>query len=471
MFEEQYKDLLELSPAQVIREKFLIPFVENVNNLPTRDYRELVPLQETEQGSLKDMYLENMAALKLVMTRRGFRFPFRVVIIEEEGNKEFLHDGHGRRRLFMSCPPHDINGDPIYQFPVNIITAKTKAEAIELLLEDNSRYHTMTQEGYDLITEVHGISQVWADKAFVFERVFTFDTSKLGDDQTDQDDDDKQHHDDDKVPQVEENEEEHITAKGDLYELVNITKGLAHRVHCGNSTDPHTVQKTLQGKPCDLMVTDPPYSSGGFQESGRAAGSIGTRRESGDVEILQDNLSSRGYQSLIRQTLMISDCANAYIFTDWRMWVYLFDIVESCGLKTRSMIVWDKGYPGLGVGWRAQHELCMMATKQKTPFTNKTNRGNVISEKRSGNALHYTQKPVSLIIEFLKLHPTIKTVYDPFLGSGTTIIASEETGKNCHGQELYPGYADVIVERWVNYMKEKGYEYAVKRNGQPCNDF
>lgn len=51
----------------------------------------------------------------------------------------------------------------------------------------------------------------------------------------------------------------------------------------------------------------------------------------------------------------------AYIFTDWRMWVYLFDIVESSGLGVKNMIVWNKKSPGMGVGWRTQHELVMFA--------------------------------------------------------------------------------------------------------------
>jgi DNA modification methylase len=60
-------------------------------------------------------------------------------------------------------------------------------------------------------------------------------------------------------------------------------------------------------------------------------------------------------------------------------------------------------------------------------------------------------------------------VYDPFLGSGTTLIAAEQLSRICYGIELSPAYVDIIVNRWKNYMEKNGREYTIKRNGESLN--
>ena len=82
--------------------------------------------------------------------------------------------------------------------------------------------------------------------------------------------------------------------------------------------------------------------------------------------IRNDRLSTRGYQALIKGTLALVPVSVSvvYVFTDWRMWVNLFDVVESSGYGVRNMIVWNKEFPGMGVGWRSQHELIMCGTRE-----------------------------------------------------------------------------------------------------------
>jgi site-specific DNA-methyltransferase (adenine-specific) len=85
---------------------------------------------------------------------------------------------------------------------------------------------------------------------------------------------------------------------------------------------------------------------------------------------------------------------------------------------------------------------------------------------------HGTQKPLECMARPIR-NNTAKGegVYDPFLGSGTTLIACEQLGRICYGQELDEKYMDVIVQRWVNYMNDSGKEYKVLRNGEECIDF
>lgn len=190
--------------------------------------------------------------------------------------------------------------------------------------------------------------------------------------------------------------------KGDLWLLGD------HRLLCGDSTSEAAVSRLLDGEPVDMILGDPPYCSGGFQESGRSVGSVGTR---GDEMIANDTLSTRGYMALMKAVLGNVPAGIVYLFTDWRMWNSLFDVVESCGFGVRNMIVWDKETPGMGVGWRMQHELVMCGIRVKSPFDPKAAMGNVRRHKRTGNKNHATEKPVGLLREIIRTTAKAETVW------------------------------------------------------------
>ena len=107
--------------------------------------------------------------------------------------------------------------------------------------------------------------------------------------------------------------------------------------YCGDCTRSRSDRSALLldgNKRRDPVCTDPPYCSGGSKESQKSTGSIGTERKNGKApKIANDILSTRGYQNLIRGALTDIPCLYAYIFTDWRMWVYLFDLVEAAGFQ------------------------------------------------------------------------------------------------------------------------------------------
>jgi DNA modification methylase len=239
---------------------------------------------------------------------------------------------------------------------------------------------------------------------------------------------------------------EPVSAVGDVWLLGK------HRLVCGDCTDAGVVARACEGTKIDMILTDPPYCSGGFQEAGKSSGSVGTR---GTEMVANDTLSTRGYMALMRATIPKIGAGVVYIFTDWRMWINLFDVVESSGYGVRNMIVWDKGTPGMGAGWRMQHELIMCAIRVKSPFNPKKAQGNVIQAKRTGNKLHAVEKPAELLCSIIDVTDMAKTIADPFLGSGTTIIAAEMTGRACHAIELHPPYIDVSVLRWQNFTGEE----------------
>lgn len=235
-----------------------------------------------------------------------------------------------------------------------------------------------------------------------------------------------------------------ISKRGDIWIL-----GGRHRVMCGDSTSEKDKAALLNGEMPQILLTDPPYCSGGFQETGKGVGSIGTDRKGGNPTIANDTLSTRGYQSLMRNVLDNITPLVAYIFTDWRMWINLFDVTEAAGFGVRNMIVWNKKTPGMGQGWRTQHELIMYGQRTKAKWDNHKGYGNVLEISRSGNELHPTQKPVELIEMLLDNTEWLEGVYDPFAGSGTTLIAAEAKGQKAYCMELTPEYTDTIVKRWI----------------------
>ena len=128
------------------------------------------------------------------------------------------------------------------------------------------------------------------------------------------------------------------------------------------------------------------------------------------------------------------------------------------------MIVWNKKTPGMGVGWRLQHELCLFGTRAKTHFDGHKGYGNVLEISRSGNELHPTQKPVELIENLLDNTDFAAGVYDPFGGSGTTMAAAEAQNQKSFIMEITPGYVDVIVKRYIKMTNSRNVKCI--RNGE-----
>lgn len=201
---------------------------------------------------------------------------------------------------------------------------------------------------------------------------------------------------------------------------------------------------TLDLSSFDCIITDPPYSSGGFQEAGKSSGSIGTRSKE---TIAFDNLSSRGYERLIKNTLRwCNQIDEIYMFTDWRMWMYTYDLIESAGWRVRNMLVWDKGQMGMGMPWRNQHELIVYGKRSPARITT-GKMGNVLTVKRSGNKNHPTEKPVALIKSLIENSCGATKILDPFMGSGTTLVAAQEMGRDALGIELSGSYCEIARQR------------------------
>ena len=237
-----------------------------------------------------------------------------------------------------------------------------------------------------------------------------------------------------------------VSKPGEFYDLGK------HLLLCGDATVRENAEVLTADAAFAAIITDPPYSSGARQEGqSRHSTSIGTRA---DQSIAMDNLTVSGYKELMRAVLSLVNAECAYVFGDWRMWEHTKAVLESCGYPVRNMIVWDKERMGMGFPWRNQHEIVAFAKRTAAKIMD-GKKGNVLRCKRTKNELHETQKPVDLIDEIIE-NTEPGGIYDPFGGSGTTLISCEMAGRVCRTADVDPRYADVIRKRWAEFVHGEG---------------
>jgi DNA modification methylase len=217
--------------------------------------------------------------------------------------------------------------------------------------------------------------------------------------------------------------------------------------------------KLIEDNSIDSIVTDPPYCSGGYTEAQkRSAKTQGTRTRARTYKRLgwfaNDNMGTIGLVFLMRSLAIefqrvLKDGGSALIFCDWRMYPHLAPVLESTGLRLTNLIVWDKGSPGMGNGFRPQHELIMQFTKGKPNYYSLKGR-NVLSVKRVApqKRHHPTEKPIELMEQLIKVvTPPGGTVLDPFCGSGPTLIAAKREGFSFIGIDREKKFVEVAKER------------------------
>jgi len=244
---------------------------------------------------------------------------------------------------------------------------------------------------------------------------------------------------------------------GDLYELGQ------HRVLCGDSTDVGAVSALCGGKKADIVVTDPPYNTGmeGKPQDEKAwlSHMFNDKIENWE-EFLSDVFTNY-------VTVTKGDCA-FYVFIDWRRVNDIRSEMEK-HMDVKNVIVWDKKVHGLGSDYKSTYELCIVGKKGKPEINNRFGLDYQdiwrLQREMGRNKDHATAKPVELLVKpITHASKADDIVLDLFLGSGSTLIASEKTGRICYGMELDPRYTDVIVERWCKYtgitkIKKNGEEY------------
>jgi DNA modification methylase len=240
----------------------------------------------------------------------------------------------------------------------------------------------------------------------------------------------------------------------------------SHRVLCGDCTDPAAVARLLNGSEPLLMVTDPPYGISLDSEWRDRAGLNGC----GPAEASYMKSRTEGHYHTTISSDTRADWSEAFelvpsiqVACVWHASVFTREVLnglERIGFLYPQQIIWNKGRTVLTrTHYWYQHEPCWYVRKVNAPWYGKAGENATIWDSASPKFImgssdeekfdHPTPKPVELMKKSILNHTRRgELVYEPFLGSGTTMAAAEATQRVCYGLELDPKFMDVIVQRW-----------------------
>lgn len=241
--------------------------------------------------------------------------------------------------------------------------------------------------------------------------------------------------------------EEPTTKPGDVWLLGK------HRLMCGDSTVKENVDKLMNKQVADMILTDPPYN---VDYEGKTADAL---------KIENDNMNETEFYNFLltsfRNMYESIKCGGSiYVFHADTEGLNFRNAFKSCGFKLAQCLVWVKNTFVMGrqdYQWR--HEPILYGWKEGTGhyFVNDRKQSTVLEfDKPSRNAEHPTMKPVDLLVYLIKNSSKENDlILDLFGGSGTTLVAAEQTKRTCYMMELDPKYCDVIIKRWENLTGEK----------------
>jgi DNA modification methylase len=252
-----------------------------------------------------------------------------------------------------------------------------------------------------------------------------------------------------------------VCKEGDIWQLGD------HRLYCGNATSEAAFEWLMKEEVADAVFVDPPYN---VPVNGHVSGKGKVRHR--EFAQASGELSRAEFIELLNKSCGLlakhsKDGAIHFVCMDWRHADELIAAGREVYSELKNIAVWVKGNPGMGSLYRSQHELVFVYKSGSGRHTNNIelgkfgrNRTNVWQydsasmQGRKGNnllALHPTAKPVQLVMDaLLDCSSRGKIVLDSFLGSGTTLLAAERTGRICRGIELDPLYIDTAIRRWQN---------------------
>ena len=236
-----------------------------------------------------------------------------------------------------------------------------------------------------------------------------------------------------------------VSKAGDIWQLG------PHRVACGDSRDAGVVRSLLAGAVPQLMVTDPPY---GVEYDPEWRHRRGVNKSARKGKILNDEIADWAPAwSLFPGEI-------AYVWHGALRSTIVAESLLKSGFSIRAQIIWAKERLVMSQGdYHWQHEPCWYAVRKKGNWTGdrkQTTLWNIGSGGQDADTKHATQKPVECMRRpMLNNSSPGQAVYEPFLGSGTTLIAAQSSGRVCFGIEIDPLFVDLVIRRWQVFTGEK----------------
>ena len=239
----------------------------------------------------------------------------------------------------------------------------------------------------------------------------------------------------------------------------NLSLKSKHRLLCGDSTDAESVAYLMDGTKADIVFTDPPYNVD--YSSKNELLNLYDKGNCIQTPIVGDNqIDEKEYADFCGKVYaafepVLASYNSVYICGNYESLIPFYKLGK---LKISNMLVWVKSSLVIGrMDYQNQHEFILYGWVGRHKWHSDRKQTTVWEfAKPSKSELHPTMKPVELVENAIgNSTTTSQTVYDAFLGSGSTLIAAQKTGRKCYGLEIDPIYCDVIVKRWEAFTGKK----------------
>ena len=237
---------------------------------------------------------------------------------------------------------------------------------------------------------------------------------------------------------------------GDIFQLGD------HLLLCGDSLQQGQVERLLNGKSIDLVLTDPPYGVGYVENKS------GFAKISNDTVIANDEEQSEDEYAIFTQGWIgsvlpyLNDKNTFYIFNSDKMIFALREGMRQAGVRFTQILIWIKNHAVIGrMDYLPQHEFIAYGWFGTHEFHKSKDKSILFYPKPNKSKLHPTMKPVGLLRRLILNSTKVgDAVYDPFEGSGSTLIACEQTKRRCLTIEVDPKYCQTIIDRF-NKLTDK----------------
>ncbi len=420
--------------------------VYNLSKLELTNFESLLDLQ-------KDFKVRSATQIEKLANRIievGFKYP---AVVWKQKDKLWTIDAHGRRAALQFLKG---KGFEIPKIPYFEVSAKNIEEAKKEILYLNSNYGEIDFDSNFFLENFE------KDLDFNLELKQDFELHEEEIESSEAEDTDL------------EPPKQAITVFGDLYELNY------HRLHCNDSTDSNAVGKLMDGEKADMVFTSPPYNANtSLTISDKNNKNLYRNNEIDNktredyikfnIQVVKNILSnSTDTLTLLYNINYNKNSPSAYI-----------DVVSKINklILLKETIVWEKQlavslqgnnltriyefifvFNNINLKINKGHSEC---------FKNLWKISNINANIENHKACFPLELPTKAILDF---SPKGSNIYEPFIGSGTTLIACEQTDRICYGQELDEKYCDVTVKRWINFMKDNEKKFTVKRNGKVLSE-
>jgi DNA modification methylase len=416
-----------------------------VTNIPQSDAQTLVhldpaalkPHPDNPRTHPKDQVRKIAASIQ--------RFGFKNPVLADEQHRVIA--GHGRLLAAAELK--------LQKVPVIVLSGMTEAERRAYIIADNRLAECAGWDDQLLASELARIAGFDPDFDLeltgfdggalekLLEQAISGGTSEAG-----------------AVPSL-DNDAPLVSRTGDLWMLGN------HRLIVGDARDAEVLDRLMAGDKAQMVIADPPYNC---PVNGHVCG-LGKVKHA-EFAMASGEMTGVEFGKFLEETLgnmarVSRDGSIHYVFMDWRNMGVLLGAGDKVYDELKNLVVWNKDNGGMGAFYRSKHELVFVFKKGKARHINNFELGqhgryrtnvwdypgisSVGHDRDDQLAMHPTVKPIALIADAIRdCSKRRGVILDAFGGSGTTLIAAEETGRKARLVEIDPRYADVTVRRWQN---------------------